>query len=181
MVETALTAEQQQFADDRHGLVYAFLNKNRLNPDDFYDIVIFGYLRAVRKYFNEPELSQKYAFSTIAWYAMRSNLYNHYRSESRLKRKAFTISLESPVYGGGEVVSLQETVSVPDTLMLDFETELHMLELASRVSEREMDVIRMKVNGYGTREIAKAQHMPMKGVCEMLAGLHDTALAVCYK
>jgi DNA-binding CsgD family transcriptional regulator len=65
--------------------------------------------------------------------------------------------------------------------MMDFDTELLMLELASRVSKREMDVVRMKADGYGTREIARAQRMPMKGVNDLLAGLRDIVLAVCFE
>jgi DNA-binding CsgD family transcriptional regulator len=55
-----------------------------------------------------------------------------------------------------------------------------MIELASRVSKRDMAVIRMKADGYRTREIAKAQKMPMKSVSDLLAGLRGTVLSVCY-
>ena len=179
MIETALTPEQQRFAADNHGLVYAFLNERRLSDDDFYDVVVFGYLRAVKRFFEEPSLSQKYSFSTIAWGAMRSKLFNHYKSNSR--QVTSMVSLDAFVYGDDEALSLQEVLSVPDSNTVDFETELIMLDLASRVSKREMDVIRMKKDGYGVREIAKAQRMPMKGVNELLASVRDTVLAVCYE
>ena len=180
MIETTLTPEQQSFAADNHGLVYAFLNERRLQNDDFYDIVVFGFLRAVRNYLSKPQL-RRYKFSTIAYNAMKSDLHSHYESQSCQKRSGITVSLESNVYGDDEVLSLQEVLSVPDSNTVDFETELIMLELASRVSKREMDVIRMKKDGYGVREIAKAQRMPMKGVNELLASVRDTVLAVCYE
>jgi len=179
MVETALTPEQQRFATEHHTLVYTFLNDKKLREDDYYDIVVFGFLRAVRRYLEESHL-QKYAFSTIAWSAMQTNLYNHHRCESRQKRKAQTVSLDTMAYDNDEILPFQEALSAPDPSILDFETELLMLELASRVSKREMDIVRMKANGYGTREIAKAQQMPMKGVTKILAGLENTVLAVCY-
>lgn len=181
MIETALTPEQQDFAAEHHGLVYAFLKDNRLPYDDFYDIVVFGYLRAVKSYFSDFKLASTYEFSTIAYTNMKSELCKHYTKQNRQKRKGYTVSIESLVYGDGEALSLQEVLSVPDTSVLDFETELLMLELASRVSKRDMDVIRMKANGYGVRDIAKAQHMPMKGVSELLGGLRATVLAVCYE
>ena len=181
MNEIPLTTEQKTFAEKYHNLIYSFLNKNNLKEDNFYDIVALGFLHSVKRYFEEPNLSKKYAFSTIAWGAMKTNLSNYLQNESRMKRKAYTISLEADFYGDGEILSLQEIVSAPDSSMIDFETELLLLELASKVSKREMDVIRMKINGYGVREIAKAKKMPMKGVTELLSGLRNTVLAVCYE
>lgn len=51
LCEVPLTKEQQTFATAHHSLVYKFLNENRLPEDEFYDVVIFGYLKAVRDYF----------------------------------------------------------------------------------------------------------------------------------
>lgn len=42
-----LTRKQQKFAEENHNLVYSFLNKKKLNESVFYDVVIFGYLKAV--------------------------------------------------------------------------------------------------------------------------------------
>lgn len=181
MIETALTPEQQSFAAEHHGLVYAFLNEKKLPDDDFYDIVVFGYLRAVKDYLTSAQLKQKYEFSTISFMSMKSALCKHYEKQNRMMRKGFTISLESVVYGKDETLSLQEVLSVPDSAVLDFETELLMLELASKVSKRDMDVLRMKAGGYGTREIAKKHHMPMKGVINLLTDLRETVYTACYE
>ena len=43
LCEVPLNKEQQAFAADHHGLVYKFLNENRLPEDEFYDVIIFGY------------------------------------------------------------------------------------------------------------------------------------------
>lgn len=60
-----LTEAESKFAAEHHATIYEYLNKARLPENDFYDIVVFGYLRAVRKYLARPEL-QQYKFSTIA-------------------------------------------------------------------------------------------------------------------
>ena len=52
MQNIPLTPEQKTFAADNHGLVYKFLNENQLPEDEFYDVVIFGYLKAVKEYFS---------------------------------------------------------------------------------------------------------------------------------
>ena len=47
---TPLTAEESAFAAEHHHLLLSYLKKARLDFDEFYDIAVFGYLRAVRKY-----------------------------------------------------------------------------------------------------------------------------------
>lgn len=50
LCEVPLTKEQQDFAAEHHGLVYKFLNDNHLPENEFYDVVIFPYLKAVQDY-----------------------------------------------------------------------------------------------------------------------------------
>ena len=64
------------------GTVYAFLRHKRLPVDEYYDIVIFGYLSAVQDFDENPELS-RYSFTTIAWRRMNSCLCDHYTYENR--------------------------------------------------------------------------------------------------
>ena len=60
----ALTDEQRQFAAENHNLIYKYLWDRRLEIDDYYDIAVFGYLRAVKRYLTEPWL-RRYQFSTV--------------------------------------------------------------------------------------------------------------------
>lgn len=74
-----LTNEERLYAAIHHGLVYRFLRKNRLPQEEYYDVVILGYLRAVRRYWTEEDL-RSYRFSTIAWGCMRSNVGSYRKS-----------------------------------------------------------------------------------------------------
>lgn len=49
-----LTPEEQEFAAIHIDLVDTFLRRERLDPNEYYDIVIFGYLEAVQKQHREP-------------------------------------------------------------------------------------------------------------------------------
>ena len=49
--------------------------------DEFYDVVIFRFLKAVQQY-DEREDLQKYKFSTIAEYAMRSAVSNYFAKKN---------------------------------------------------------------------------------------------------
>ena len=80
LCEVPLTKEQQAFATDHHGLVYKFLNENHLPEDEFYDVVVFAYLKAVKDYFNSPS-AQKFSFSTIATRQMKFRLYDYFRTQ----------------------------------------------------------------------------------------------------
>ena len=66
LCEVPLTKEQQEFAAEHHGLVYKFLNDNHLPEDEFYDVVIFPYLKAVQDYFSdEDNLVRKNLWSIV--------------------------------------------------------------------------------------------------------------------
>ena len=94
-----LTVLQQQYAEEHMGIVYAFLRHKNLSVDDYYDIVIFGYLSAVQDFDENPELS-RYSFTTIAWRRMNSCLCDHYTYENRQKRRAVTVSIHSGTENG---------------------------------------------------------------------------------
>lgn len=49
-----LTEAESEFAAEHHSVIYGYLRKAGLPEDDFYDVVVFGYLRAVRKYLARP-------------------------------------------------------------------------------------------------------------------------------
>lgn len=178
MCEIPLTIEQKLFAAENHGLVYKFLSENRLPEDEFYDLVIFGYLRAVRRYFTEKEL-QKYSFSTIAWNCMRVDLYNCTRKKFRQKRNAEVISIHLIPHENS--LSLEETLSKPDELMMQLETDLLLHDLAKRISGQQMDMVRLKSGGYGIREIAKSQKVTMKQVKEVLENVRQILTELCYE
>ncbi|WP_444643154.1 sigma-70 family RNA polymerase sigma factor [Caproiciproducens sp. R1] len=173
--EVPLTSEQRKFATKHHNLIYSFLNENHLPEDEYYDVVVFGYLRAVRRYFAEDNL-KSFSFTTIAWSCMRCDLMNYYKTQNCQKRNAEIVSIHVSLYDGD--LPLEQTISAPDTLMQQFETELLLHDLAKRVSLQQMDV-RMKSNGYGVRDIARSQKTTIKQVRELLENAHSALLELC--
>lgn len=71
----ALTEEERQFAEKHHEFVMMYLRIRGLSYDEWYDVVIFGYLRAVKTWFKRADL-HKYSFKTIAFHSMRSSVSN---------------------------------------------------------------------------------------------------------
>ena len=76
-------------------MVDSFLRQNGLPEDEWFDVVIFRYLRAVELWFDRPDL-YRYEFSTIAWRNMRSAVWNE---REKQKRRIKTISLDTTIPG----------------------------------------------------------------------------------
>lgn len=176
MNDVPLTKEQRDFATKWHNLIYTFLNDKGLPAEDYYDIVVFGFLRAVKEYFSKPILQEKYSFSTIAWKKMDASLIDFYKSQSCQKRTASVVSLHS-YYGP---FTLEEILPSPDKVMAQLETELLLHDLAATATRQQMAVVRMRSAGYNMREIAKKESIPMKRVQELLEEIHGLLEGVCY-
>ena len=178
LCEVPLTKEQQDFAAEHHGLVYKFLNDNHLPENEFYDVVIFPYLKAVQDYCNSAS-TQKYSFSTIAIRQMKFRLYDYFRTQARRKRNAEVISIHLGPYPDG--VPLEEVLPGQDSLMQEFEMQQMLHDLASHVSEQQMKIVRMKGYGYGIREISSHEKIPMKRIQELLDEVHAVFLRLCHE
>ena len=178
LCEVPLTKEQQEFAAEHHGLVYKFLNDNHLPDDEFYDVVIFPYLKAVQDYFSD-ESAQRYSFAAIARHRMRLCVYDHFRSQARRKRNAEILSIHIGLYPDG--VPLEELLPAQDDLMQEFEMKQLLHDLAGRVSRQQMNIVRMKGCGYGIREIASHEKLPMKRIKELLEEVRTVFLELCYR
>ena len=50
------------FVEKKHYLVERFLRMNRLEANEYYDVVIFRFLEAASDYVNKPQLSARYTF-----------------------------------------------------------------------------------------------------------------------
>ena len=178
LCEVPLTKEQQEFAAEHHGLDYKLLNENNQPEDEFYDVVIFPYLKAVRDYCDNAS-AQEYSFSTIAIRQMRFRLYDYFRSQERRKRNAEILSIHIGLYPDG--VPLEELLPAQDDLMQEFEMKQLLHDLAGRVSRQQMNIVRMKGCGYGIREIASHEKLPMKRIKELLEEVRAVFLELCYE
>ena len=178
MNEIPLTKEQREFAAEHHNLIYAFLNTKRLPEEEYYDIVVFGYLRAVKDYLDNQNL-QRYSFATLSWRKMNCLVLNHYTSLNRQMRKGSTISLESILYGE-EPLYLEEILAGPDRIMEDLEAQLMLHDLATKVTRQQMEIVHQRNAGYCLREIAKGQHTTVKHIQELLREAGAALLALGY-
>jgi RNA polymerase sigma-70 factor (ECF subfamily) len=85
-----LTAEQSTFAAENHGLIEKYLNSEHFSQDDFYDVAVFGYLRAVQDYLTQPELRRR-PFADVAFQAMGQDV----RTSQEYRRQAVRMNAKS--------------------------------------------------------------------------------------
>lgn len=90
-----LSSIERAVSQQNYWVVEKFLRVNRLPFDEWFDVVIFRYLRSVELWFDRPDLYQ-YEFSTIAWNNMRSAVYNERKKQGR---RIKTASLSESVPG----------------------------------------------------------------------------------
>ncbi len=178
MRERPLTYKEKKYAADHHGLVYKFLREKKLSEDEFYDVIIFDYLKAVKDYISKPNL-QKYAFTTIAWQKMRRACSNYHRAATRQKRSANTISIHACHSGDGP--ALEELLPSGKEQMQDLEIRLLLHDLANCVSKQQMDMVRLKASGYTVRDIARQQRIPIKRVRKLLNEVHSILKKLLYE
>lgn len=171
------TKEEQQFAEENHDLVYAFLNEKKLSEDEYYDVVVFGYLRAVQMHKSDRKFF-KYKFSTLAWKQMQGELANYYKYLSSPKRCATVISLDEPL-DGEDGLCIADTISYDD-IMSELREDLLMHELAKRLPAREMRIVKMKVRGDKMHEIAKAEKLTFQEINRLLDGIYPTVKKIFY-
>lgn len=178
MSDIPLTPEQSIFAAENHDLVLKYLKQRRLPMNEYYDVIVFGYLDAVRRFFINKDL-QQYKFSTIAWQGMDGALANYRKSLTREKRNADVISIHSEMYEDGPV--LESMLPVYHDLLARLQAELLLHDLATVISEQQMDMVRMRSHGYNIREIARRHNVPMRDVKMLLAGACAALKQLCYE
>lgn len=147
-----LTNYEQLYAAIHHDLVFRFLHKNRLPKEEYYDVVIPGYLRAVRRYWTEEDL-RRYQFSTIAWGCMRSNVGNYRKKLNREKRQRAVIGLEQKYAGAPAIEKLADPVDWIGRL----ERRMMLMDCAGKLTKEQREILFLKWKGYHLKEIARMQ------------------------
>lgn len=178
MSDIPLTPEQRIFAAEHHGLVYKFLNDKHLPESEFYDIIIFGYLKAVHDYLTRKDL-QIFDFSTIAFRDMSRSLSNYCRDQHRQKRTASVLSIHVSTFDDG--LPLEETIAPSDELMQQLETRLLLHDLSRRISKQQMDTVRLRGSGYSNSDIARKQNISKEQVKRILNEVRLVFEAMCYE
>ena len=151
-----LTDIEREFADENKIWIEKYLSMRHLSRDDFYSIVVPGYLLAVIKYLNIPELGN-YAFSTIAFRAMDSKISNFHQDNNRLKRKHTEVSMDAEISDAG--MTLHNVIPAPEfggkaqNNKKRLENRLLLNKMFKCITADEREIWELRSRGYTYREI----------------------------
>ena len=123
-----LTEAEAEFAAEHYSIIHRYLRMAGLPENDFYDVVVFGYLRAVRKYLARPEL-RRYKFFTIAFRKKRAAYVEPYDEE------AHSEDFRDPVADA-------------------YESTLSFEELCGKLTPMQQRIAALRAEGYRDKEIA---------------------------
>ena len=169
-----LTQEEICFAADNHRLIYRYLSKKHLPKDEYYDIAVFGYLKAVKDYFSRENL-QKYAFSTICWKYISREIFNYRKSQQRQKRAAKIVCMQS-----GQTLNVEAYNHYSHAEMAKMQERLLLYELSLHIREEEMQIVKLYCAGYSLREICKIKQVKMRQARDVLKTAYDALKQICY-
>lgn len=93
MGEFRLSERQRVFAEENHSILTDFLDFRKLPVEEYYDVVIFSFLKAVKSY-DEREDLKRYEFESVAKNRMRAALDTYFKSEREKDELMHIVSLD---------------------------------------------------------------------------------------
>ena len=167
-----LTEEEKEMAEKYHNMVYAFLHQKGYNIEEYYDIAVMGYLKAVQKYSRDDNLKLKWSFKAICYNDMHREIGNQTKKENTKKRMpegGFT-SLDLQMEDSNE--SFINSI-VTQTLEDEFFAEYDRLEEADRIknilsqlTDIQRKIAILKASGKPMHYISKKLHISLKSINE---------------
>lgn len=153
-----LTEIEKRLATENHNLVYSFLHRHGYSIEDFYNIAIFGYIKAIQSYNRNEDLKEKYQLAFICEQYMRAEVKDHFRVQNAQKRKPTEtiISLDANYTETDNLYNLVGGKSVEDELMV---SEL-LEELLENLSEIQRDILKLKLEGFSNKEVHLSLEIP---------------------
>lgn len=146
-----LTDEERAFAEEQHRLVDDFLRYKRLSADDYYDVIVFGYLTAVQQYFRKPPANVR--FSDMAFRAMKDAVSEDIKFNARPIRHGETLSLDHPVNGSES--DLRDCLPDPaQDVSKQAEDRALIAQIKGMTEDSQMDVVALIAKGYLLHEAA---------------------------
>lgn len=130
------TEEEKMLAENNHDLVYQFLKSHNYSMEDYYNTVVFGYLKGIQKYCRYVGNNTENNLDGICWNCMRSEIKSHFKMETAKKRQPAEIIIK-------KIPSAEEEVLVTEILK----------SVMENLTVRQQNIIALKLLGYSNAEI----------------------------
>lgn len=153
-----LTEMEKRMAEENHNLVYSFLHRHGYSIEEFYNVVIFGYLRGIQVYNRKEDIRKKYQLAFICERNMLAETKDYFRSQNSQKRKPMeiTVSLDINYAETDNIYNLVAGKSVEDEVLESKQVD----EMMENLSEVQRDILKLKLEGYDNKEILSLLGIP---------------------
>ena len=148
MKENSLTERQVRLAEEHYGELSRFLSAHNLSEDKFYDVVVFGFLDAVREYDERGDE----AFRRVAEHHMKNSLRMHFEEQKEKENSKFAAEKKDISFGS----QIRSYVFCPYTMVKDHRTKFSVGNIQG-VMDGDLDEF---MNAY---LVAKWKGLPMDG------------------
>lgn len=153
MSKERLTPYEREFAEKNHNVIYAYLHDRKLNVEEYYEVVLLDYIRAVRRYNREKRL-QKYSFCTMAWKCMDTACGNYWRKKRR-KHDHEIMSLDAGYQENVESLHDAFEDKSWDNVWDEIETLDCIKGIVMRLTDTQIRQLELLYVGYNCREVAE--------------------------
>ena len=168
-----LTPTERKFIEEKHHLIIDFLKRQRLDIEEFYDVVVFDYILSVEKYLSNTDLQEKCQFEAVAYMYMKRAVYRYFREQKAQKRSSEAgadISLET----------ITDSSSKPDirdaTSTIEYMETLK--EIKSNLTDEQQKIFSDKLTGYSLKEIADNNGISQRRVYRQFAKVKNVVINV---
>lgn len=185
-----LTEEERIFASDpeNYDLFFKYMRVYKLDQEEWYDILILDYLRAVKKYCSVNDL-QKFKFVQILFRTLDNGRSNFYRDKNRKKRMpdggyqcidSLDFLLENRDTGD---VDTKESI-IPD-IRQQIEQEvldnLTILDIMQNISIIQRQILNMFLEGYKKVEVMRYLNISQTKLTNQMESIKEVAKNYIYE
>lgn len=153
-----LTDEEKRLAEENLYMVDRFLRERRLDPGEYYDVVVFGYLEAIQSVCQKRSAEKTHNLYGFCTFCMREKLWKEHRRIFAGKRQGdrTALSIDQPLRSQDD--NSQSLSDVLADMQQDPARQVEALDLIRRVlytaTEKEKVVVDLTLMGYAPKEIA---------------------------
>ena len=146
-----LTVYEQMEVERNHDLVYSFLHRHGYSIEDYYNIAIWGYIKAVQVYCRREDLQNKCSLEFVCNQYMRAEISNYQKVENAKKRKPAEIILSLDAEYAKEE-NLYNCVG-GKSLEAEYMEMEQLKELLEKLSIIQRKIAELRMEGYSNKEV----------------------------
>jgi len=176
-----LTDEERELAEKYHHLIDKFLRRKRLDPSEYYDVAVFGYLSAIQQECRSGDQypEEKKNFLGLVEVCMRNAVYAEWASLKLEKSKANLLSVSFDAIRVPDTESsLYEILEDPGVNIEESVAARDLVErLLAEATPREREIAEYICLGYEPGEVAEKTGLPPSTIRQYLYNFRVRARA----